>query len=161
MTSIMTPYRSLLNLFIVGLIILTFASCNLNDDPPEVAEAHVEFQLLDEATGEPITDVRVQLGTSYVGEETIINRGIAQTNEEGRITGIMTANDEVTIDRFYLFVEIEQDFIVEVEVDADLPLRFEEPFESEEHVVSVDTTDDDEEESGSDEEGGNEEGTEG
>src|SRR5690625_7429226 len=107
MTSIMTPYRSLLNLFIVGLIILTFASCNLNDDPPEVAEAHVEFQLLDEATGEPITDVRVQLGTSYVGEETIINRGIAQNNEEGRRKGIMTAKNEVNSGRTKLVVEVE------------------------------------------------------
>src|SRR5690625_7874094 len=99
MTSIMTPYRSLLNLFIVGLIILTFASCNLNDDPPEVAEAHVEFQLLDEATGEPITDVRVQLGTSYVGAETTINSGIAQNNEEGRSTSTMTGNEETHMTR--------------------------------------------------------------
>lgn len=149
----MTPNRSLLNLFITALFIITLTGCNLNEDPPEVAEGHVEFQLIDEATDEPIVGALVQLASSYEGEETLIDRGVAQTNTEGRIQGIMTANSEVTIDLFYLAIQLEDESLFEIELDANLPLRFEEPFESEEYVVPLDTTaTDEEDEDGSDEE---------
>ena len=114
------------------LFALLFIGCleEFGPENEEQSKGYIEFQILDEESGEPLTGMEFLLYIQVAGEEEEYPMGGYETDDEGSFSSEISGVREGTVESIKLDYQNQSGGIESVEKEINLELRFEEPFDS-------------------------------
>ena len=122
------------------LFALLFIGCleEFGPENEEQSKGYIEFQILDEESGEPLTGMEFLLYIQVAGEEEEYPMGGYETDDEGSFSSEISGVREGTVEGIKLLeYQDESGEIESVEKSVNLELRFEEPFDTISVTVEV------------------------
>ena len=96
----------------------------------EHSKGYIEFEVLEEETGERMTEMELFLFIQVADEEEEYPMGGYETDDEGSFSSEISGVREGTVEGVKLEYQNESGEIESVEKSISLELRFEEPFDS-------------------------------
>jgi len=114
------------------LFALLFTGCleEFGPENEEQSKGYIEFQIVDEESGEAMTEMELLLFIQVADEEEEYPMGGYETDDEGSFSSEISGVREGKVEGVKLEYQNESGEIESVEKSISLELRFEEPFDS-------------------------------